>query len=120
MTNPTAIIVDDDHDLAHLFSDFLELHQVKIIGIGYDGRDAIRLVKEKNPEIVFLDMDMPELSGEEALKGIKKIYPKTHVIMITGNHFADKKKFLEYDAAEIVYKPFDFPKIMQTIENMDN
>lgn len=47
MDIPTAIIVDDDQDLSKIFSDLLELHQIKIIGIGYNGRDAIRLVKEK-------------------------------------------------------------------------
>jgi CheY-like chemotaxis protein len=62
---------------------------------------------------------MPELGGGEVLKDIKKIYPKTHVIMITGNHFVNREQLLENKASEVLYKPFDLPKIMQTIEKIN-
>ena len=87
----TAIIVDDDPDLSIIFSELLEILKLKILGLGKTGMDAISLVNELKPNIVFLDLHMPELNGIEALKKIKNDAPKTHIIIITSDKFVARK-----------------------------
>lgn len=76
--------VDDEIDL-------LKPHIIFLKGKGYDvltvnnGRDAIDLAAEHRPDLIFLDENMPGLSGLETLSRIKQILPLTPVIMITKN-----------------------------------
>jgi len=68
----TAVTIYDEPRITQLYSELLELQNLKILGIGQNGNDAIRLFKEHNPELVFLDVHRPDLNGVEALKEIKK------------------------------------------------
>ena len=118
MASLTAIIVDDEKDVSELFSDLIELRCIKIVGLGFTGFHAISLVNEKKPDVVFLNIHMPELNGVEALKEIKKNYPKTHVVMITSDVSVDVKKLSQYGAIATLFKPFDMQKIMQVIDEI--
>jgi len=117
MNIETAIIVDDDLHIAQLYSELLELQNLKILGIGQNGHDAIRLFREHKPDVVFLDVFMPGLNGLEALKEIKRISPTAKVVMVTGDLSKDLEKTLQYhDATAIIFKPFDVQKITQVLE----
>jgi len=115
----TAIIVDDEPDVAELFSGLLELQRIKIVGIGKNGFDAIRLVNSTNPEIVFLDINMPKMNGTEALKEIKKNSPTTKVIMMTADEFADKDQLSQLGADALIFKPFDMEQIIRLCEKIE-
>ena len=119
MAVPTAIVVDDEFDMAEIFSELLKLLDVKIIGIGHTGRDAVRLVQKQKPNIAFLDIHMPELNGIEALKEIKKISPATYVIMITSDRFADAKQLVQYGATDVIFKPFDMIQIQKVFDQIN-
>ena len=71
----TSVIIYDEPRITQLYSELLELQNLKILGIGQNGNDAIRLFKEHKPELVFLDVHRPDLNGVEALKEIKKFLP---------------------------------------------
>lgn len=49
----TAIVIDDDHDLTEVLSDLLEFHDIRVLGIGYNGKDAVQLYKKYKPDILF-------------------------------------------------------------------
>ena len=120
MTISTAIIVDDEPRITQLYSELLELQNLKILGIGQNGNDAIRLFKEYSPDLVFLDVHMPDLSGVEALKEIKKISPTAKVIMVTADLSVDLEKLLQNSGAtEVILKPFDIQKITQLLEMLN-
>ncbi len=113
----TAIIIDDDPQITQSYSELLELQNLKIIGIGQNGNDAIRLFTQYNPDLVFLDVHMPDLNGVEALKEIKKKSPTANVIMITVDASEDLEKLLvNNNATAIIYKPFKIQKVMQVLE----
>ncbi len=114
----TAIIIDDEPGIAALYSGLVESQDVKIVGIGYTGMDAIRLVDSKKPDIVFLDINLPELNGVGALKVIKKISPNTDVVIMTGDKSADFKKLSQYGATALVFKPIDILQIMHVFEQI--
>ncbi len=114
----TAIIIDDEPGIAALYSGLAEWQDVKIVGIGHTGMDAIRLVDSQKPDIVFLDINLPELNGVGALKVIKKISPNTDVVIMTGDKSADFKKLSQYGATALVFKPIDILQIMDVFERI--
>ena len=113
----TAIIIDDEPHITQSYSELLELQNLKILGIGQNGNDAIRLFTQHTPDLVFLDVHMPDMDGVEALKQIKKISPTANVIMITADASEDLKELLvNNNASAIIFKPFEMKKVMQILE----
>jgi len=79
------ILVADDHDVVrHGLRSLLESHQDwEVCGEASNGREAVALTAELNPEIVIADIAMPEMTGLEATRHILKSNPKTQVIILT-------------------------------------
>jgi DNA-binding NarL/FixJ family response regulator len=79
------ILVVDDHPVVRegirvCLKDWTDL---KIVGEARDGNDGIREVRAKRPDVVLLDLTMPNMGGLEALAGIRRAHPKTRVIIFT-------------------------------------
>lgn len=80
--NPT-LVVGDDHTL---FLDALcKLlgNQYQLVGTASNGRDLIKLVEQRRPDLVLLDISMPVLNGIEAMRQIKKSMPETPFVVVT-------------------------------------
>ena len=117
--NLNVIVVDDDYNTVEVFAEFLELNQVKVIGKGYDGKDGVNLYKKLRPDIIFLDVMMPDFDGFYALENIKKINPNALVVMITADLSTETEIKLEnMKATSIVYKPFDIQQIIEIIDKL--
>ena len=117
--NLNVIVIDDDYNTVEVFAEFLELSQVKVVGKGYDGKDAVNLYKQLKPDIVFLDVMMPNYDGFYALENIKKINPNALVVMITADLAIETEIKLEnMKATSIVYKPFDIQQIIEIIDKL--
>lgn len=58
-----VIVVDDDPDTVEVFSEYLKLKGIDIVGTGSDGKEAVDLYQEFKPDIIILDMKMPEYDG---------------------------------------------------------
>src|SRR4030042_241394 len=56
----------------------------EVVGEANDGEEAIELTKKLRPELVIMDISMPKVSGIEATKQIKALYPSTAVLVLTG------------------------------------
>ena len=81
----SAIVIDDDEDIVQVFSYLLEQNHVKVVGKGYSGKDAVELYEKENPDIVFLDVMMPDGNGIYAIKKIKEINPNAKIVAVTAN-----------------------------------
>jgi two-component system, chemotaxis family, chemotaxis protein CheY len=104
----TAIVIDDDHDAVDVLCEYLELMNIHILGKGYNGRDAVELYHRFRPNIVFLDVMMPDYDGVYALEKIKQINPRASVIIITADKTEEREnKLVELGASEIIYKPIE-------------
>lgn len=79
------LLVDDQVLFVESLKTVLELEEEKfsIIGVAHNGFEALSLVESKEPDVVLLDVRMPELDGVEAVKIILKRRPNTKVIMLT-------------------------------------
>jgi CheY-like chemotaxis protein len=115
----TAIVVDDDKDTVDVFCDYLDMMHVMVIGKGYNGKDAVEMYQRHRPDIMFLDLMMPEYDGLYALERIRKINPAAKVVVITADLREDTAKKLEdLKPTEIFIKPYDIDKITQMLEKI--
>ncbi len=115
----TALVVDDDEDTVNLFTEFLEIYDVVVVGKAFDGKQATKIFNDMSPDIIFSDVMMPEYDGFYALEHIKKINPNAIMVMITGDVRADTIHKLEKLGADaIIYKPFDMQSVMNTVNKL--
>ncbi len=108
----TAAIIDDDRDTVDVFTEFLLMHKVKVVAVGYDGMDAVKIYKKYRPDVVFLDLEMPRYDGIYGLREIRAMDPHAIVAIVTADLNKDAEERLSgFDPAEIIFKPFDTDKI---------
>ncbi len=114
--DPTAIVIDDDRVSNQLFIDVLRMIGVRVLASGSDGKDAIRLYKKYNPDIVFTDIMMPETDGFYALEEIRKFDSHAKVVAVTADFTAESAMRLkELNISAVVYKPFDIQDIKRVL-----
>lgn len=81
---PSVLIVDDEPDICMALGDFLK-HAGYAVRTVHSGRDALREVEGGQVGVVILDLGLPDLSGLDVLRGIKKLAPLLPVIMLTAS-----------------------------------
>ena len=112
-----TIIVDDEkparEELAYLLKGFPEIN---VIGQGKNGVEAVSLIKEHAPDLVFLDVQMPGLDGFGVLKKLVERKMKVpHVVFATAfDHYAVQA--FDVNAVDYVLKPFDKARISKAIQ----
>ena len=88
MVKAKVLWVDDEIDLLKIQILFLE-EKGHIVSTANNGDDALDMIKENNYDIIFLDENMPGLSGLDVLVEIKRIKPNIPVVMVTKNEEED-------------------------------
>lgn len=115
----TAVVVDDDKDTVDVFCDFLDMKEVKVLGKGYNGKDALEMYQLYRPDIMFVDLMMPDYDGFYALEKIRKIDPAARIVVITADLRDDSaKKLDDLKPTEIFIKPYDLEKITEMLERI--
>jgi DNA-binding NarL/FixJ family response regulator len=86
MSKPISVVVCDDvPELRQLARAVLEeAGEMEVVGEAGDGREAIDVIERLQPDIVVLDLSMPELDGLEAIPLIHQIAPKTEIVVFSG------------------------------------
>jgi DNA-binding NtrC family response regulator len=114
----TLVAIDDDPATLELITEalsesFLEIHTA------IDPETGMRLVRDKRPEIVLLDLMMPRMNGMEVLERILKIDPGIEVILITGNYSTESAvKAIQNGASDYLNKPLSLALLRQRIEKL--
>ncbi|MFB6134966.1 MAG: chemotaxis response regulator protein-glutamate methylesterase [Halanaeroarchaeum sp.] len=70
-----ALVVDDSHFMRTVITDILEDHGVEVVAQGANGREAVELVDAHDPDVVTMDVEMPEMDGIEAVGRIMEAHP---------------------------------------------
>ena len=113
----SVIVIDDDKDTVRLFSEFLEENDVKVIGNGFDGVTAVKLFKDTKPDVVLIDLNMPNGSGFYAIKKIQEINPKARIIAVTADGSFTTEEKLEKLDIPLIQKPFKMDQVISMIQN---
>jgi len=109
------LVVDDDPEVRMATRDFLSSKGYEVV-VAEGGREALRLLDASPPDVVLLDVAMPDLDGMETLKRIVATHPTMPVIMVTANADIEiTSKVLQLGAADYVPKPFDLDYLDQAI-----
>ena len=113
---PTAIIAEDVPEMGEMLSNTLNNLGCNIVAIEENGTKALEKIEELNPDMVFLDIEMPGLSGLEILDAIKSRHLPTFPVIVSGNgSFENLKASMEKGAKGFVVKPYTSDKINQMI-----
>jgi chemotaxis response regulator CheB len=116
---PTAIVIDDNKLTVAVLCDYLEAIDVAVMGRGDNGKDAVALYKKHRPDIVFLDLMMPEYDGFFALDKIKKLDAKATVVIVTSDIRKETEERLEkLNPTKIIFKPFAIGEISSIVEKI--
>jgi DNA-binding NarL/FixJ family response regulator len=110
------LVVDDTNFMRKMASDCLRQFGYEVAGEAMDGKEAIRLYEELMPDVVMMDLTMPEMNGTEAIKAILGINPKAVILVCTASN--EKELVLEaMDAGAKGYlmKPFNPTRLHEVI-----
>ncbi len=83
LNKPRTILVEDHTIVREGLRPLLEARGAEIVGEAGDGLEAVKLAKERKPDLVIMDLMLPRLSGIEAARRIRKILPHVKIIMLT-------------------------------------
>ncbi len=101
------LVADDDVDIAIILSDWLKANGHEVTTAS-DGQAALDALKQTIPDLVFLDMEMPKLSGLEVLRRIRQEWPDVPVIIITAHGTISLAvQAMKEGAADFITKPFE-------------
>ena len=116
MNDVSILIVDDVSNMRRLLASTLRSLDVTNILVANNSLGAIETYKNKKIDIVFLDLNMPEIDGFEALQQIREYDPKAFVVIVSGENFIDNvKKAIKLGAKGFIVKPYQLGKIQEMI-----
>lgn len=114
-----VIVIDDDPDTVEVFSEYLRMNDVDVVGMGYNGMEAVELYRKHRPDVVFLDCMMPEYDGFYALGNIQKINPSAKTIMVTGD-LTQKTRLLfdKMGVSGVIFKPYEIDNVIKVLNDV--
>ncbi|MCJ7434571.1 MAG: response regulator transcription factor [Anaerolineales bacterium] len=113
----TIMIVDDEKRLVSLVESYLKQDGYRVI-IAYNGKDALPLAQKEKPDLIILDIMMPEMNGYDFMR-VHRAEHDTPIIMLTARVEDDDKVIgLELGADDYVTKPFKPRELMARIRNV--
>ncbi|MDU2063937.1 MAG: LytTR family DNA-binding domain-containing protein [Sporomusaceae bacterium] len=114
----TAVVVDDEVVMADLLRRILEENcNTQVLGIGYDGDEALTLVEKFKPDLLFLDIQMPGQSGLEIAAQLAKATDSPLIVFVTAYDDYSLQAF-SVNALDYVLKPFDEEDIQRVLQKI--
>jgi DNA-binding NtrC family response regulator len=111
-----VLFVDDERDFVQTVSQRLISRDVGTYGV-YNGKQALELIAEDQPEVMVLDLKMPGLHGVEVLRKTKELAPEIEVIILTGHGTTkDMDQCMELGAFAYMNKPVNIEELSATIK----
>ena len=114
------LIVDDAQFTRNMLKKIIsKIDQIEVIGEASNGVEAISLYKKLNPDLVTMDLVMPEKGGIEATEAILKINPKAMIIIVSAlGQEALVLEAAKKGAKDFIQKPFKTEQILEVMDRM--
>lgn len=113
MPHVDVVIVEDDPMVVEVNRGFVNaVPGFNVAGVARSGREAIDLIREKSPDLVLLDIYLPDMDGVAMLQEIRRLGLPTDVIMVTAAQDAETiQNVFRYGAIDYIVKPFKFTRL---------
>lgn len=115
-------LVDDNKELVSMLESFVSAQEdMEVIGVGYNGQECLNLLRDKQPDVLVLDIIMPHLDGLAVLEKMRSIerLKQPNVIMLTAFGQEDvTKKAVDLGASYFILKPFDMENLTSHIRQV--
>lgn len=114
MNNPLILIVEDDAPIRNLITTTLKAHEYKYL-TAQNGENAIMQASSHNPDIVLLDLGLPDIDGIEVIKKIRTWSEMPIIVISARSEDNDKIKALDAGADDYLTKPFSVEELLARI-----
>ncbi|WP_088552795.1 response regulator [Calderihabitans maritimus] len=113
------VIVEDDPMVMQVNWEYIEqIGGFEIVGTAKTGTEALQVIEELRPELVILDIYLPDMDGVETLLELRKRNIPTDVILVTAARDVETiQKVFRYGAVDYIIKPFKFERIKTALES---
>lgn len=112
-----VLIVDDAAFMRMMIKDILEKNGYEVVGEAQNGLEAVEKYQELLPDLVTMDITMPEMDGIEALKNIREINPNAVVIMCSAmGQQAMVIDAIQAGAKDFIVKPFQAERVLEAVK----
>jgi len=114
-----VLVVDDAAFMRMMIKDILTKNGYEVVGEASDGAEALEKYKEVGPDLVTMDITMPEMDGITSLKEIKKYDPSAKVIMCSAmGQQAMVIDAIQAGAKDFIVKPFQADRVLEAIKKV--
>ena len=114
MTEKKVLLVDDDRALVTIIVKYLEKYDFKVTS-AYDGKEIDKLINAHNPDIILLDIMLPEKDGFAILKEVQKEFDIPVIMLTARGEEIDRVIGLEMGADDYITKPFSMRELVARI-----
>jgi two-component system chemotaxis response regulator CheY len=114
-----VLVVDDAKFMRLTIGNILTKSNHTVIGEAENGRDAVSLYRDHQPDLVTMDITMPEMNGIEAVREIVKDFPKAKIIMCSA--MGQQRlivEAIEAGAKDFIVKPFDESRVLEAVKRV--
>jgi len=116
-TQKTILVVDDDKDIARTIKGNLELDGYTVLS-AFDGRTGLHMARTNRPDLVILDLNLPDIDGIKACEIIRREFDFPIIMLTARDTLPDKVLGLECGADDYMVKPFNFLELSARIKSI--
>lgn len=114
-----VLIVDDAAFMRMMIKDILEKNGFEVVGEANNGIKAVELYKLEKPDVVTMDITMPDMDGIEAVKAIRAIDPAAKIIMCSAmGQQSMVMDAIKAGAKDFIVKPFQADRVLEAIKKV--
>lgn len=114
-----VLVVDDSPVLRIMMQEMMQELGHDVVGEAENGADAVKAYKEHKPDLVTLDISLPDMDGLTVLQTIRRTDPAAKVLIVTGNdQKALERKAMSLKALGVLHKPFDREELSSILEKL--
>lgn len=115
----SILIVDDAAFMRMMIKNILLKNGFEVVGEAENGKIAVELYRESKPDLVTMDITMPEMEGIEAVKAIREYDPNASIIMCSAmGQQSMVMDAIQAGAKDFIVKPFQQDRLLQAIERV--
>ena len=116
---PSVIVIDDDPDIREISSEFLRLKDIDVLATGNNGKDSVELYQKYRPDVVLMNLTMPNFDGFYGLENISKIdYNAKVAIHIESNEHDKINRLIAMGVFAIIEKPHGITDLVKILHEL--